>query len=110
MPIFLNFLGIGGDHTQDALNDSFLKIDTDFLKLSTAPTTDAFLKIESGHKIKIAFDVIDDAFLKLSEGFHKIDSVAIELDSFAAMVRTAVALPIDTATEPTRPGTDRPDM
>src|SRR5215472_18131091 len=70
-----------GKHIE--LNDAFLKIDTDFFKLAGADTTDSFLKIEESNQVKHDISVIGGTFFKLSEAFHKIDSVAEALDSFA---------------------------
>ncbi len=82
MPIFFDFFpGFANDHTQDALNDAFVTIGTDFLKLSTADTTADFLKLETDHKVTVTFDVIGDAFAKLGQDL-KIDTAAVGLDSF----------------------------
>jgi hypothetical protein len=85
MPIFDNFFKFGGpgsEHAQDVLNDAFLKIDEDFLKLSSADGTDAFLKLESDHVIKHDMLTIGDSFHKLSENFLKIADGALKLDAF----------------------------
>jgi hypothetical protein len=76
-----SFLKLNDRHEQGALNDAFLKIDDDLLKLSTA-STDSFLKIEHEHSLKIDFDVIGDGFLKLGQDFHKIDTALGLIDNF----------------------------
>jgi hypothetical protein len=55
------------------LNNAFLKIDDDLLKLSNA-NADNFLKIEHQGALKIDFNVIGDAFLKLGADFHRVDT------------------------------------
>ena len=66
---------------QDALNDAFNKIDDTLLKISSA-NTDDFLKIEHDRAIKGEFAVIGDAFLKLSNDFHKISIAGELIDQF----------------------------
>ena len=70
-----SFLKIEGIHDDTRLNNAFLKIDDDFLKLSNA-NADSFLQFE--HKHKVDFNVIGDAFLKLGIDFHKVDT-AVDL-------------------------------
>ena len=60
---FAEFIGAH----EHKLNDAFLKIDADFLKLSSAKG-DSFLKIE--HELKHDFDVIGDAFQKVGRQFE----------------------------------------
>ena len=79
--LFDSFLRFAGIREQAALNDAFLKIDDDLLKLSTA-TTDSFLKIEQERSLKIDFDVIGDAFHKLGNDFLKIDLATRLVDDF----------------------------
>jgi hypothetical protein len=76
---FLKFDGIDSRHEQVALNNAFLKIDSDFLKLSSA-NPDTFLKLEHDHSLKVDFDVIGDAFVKLASDFNKIASAGTIID------------------------------
>jgi hypothetical protein len=78
MPIFLKFGGIGEDGD---LNEAFLKIDSDFLKLSSAGA-DSFLKVEADATIKHDVNVIGGSFIKLSDDFLKISDGALKVDSF----------------------------
>jgi hypothetical protein len=71
MPIFIKF---GGED----LNEAFLKIDTDFLKLSSA-STDSFLKVEA--KIKDVINDIGGAFIKLGESFDDLSESAVKIDT-----------------------------
>lgn len=63
-----------------ALENAFLKIDADFLKLSTA-STDNFLKIEDTAQIKHDISIVGNFFLKLDDDFLKIDDTALKIDS-----------------------------
>jgi hypothetical protein len=76
MPIFVNFSGLGGD----TLNDAYMKIDADFLKLSSAGP-DTFVKVEADHVIKYDISVIGDSFHKLGDDFVKISDAASAIDS-----------------------------
>jgi hypothetical protein len=76
-----SFLKLIDRRQQGALDDAFLKIDADLLKLSTA-SADTFLKIEHDHSVKIDFDVVGDAFLKLGQDFHKVDTALGLIDDF----------------------------
>ena len=80
-----SFLKLNSRHEQGALNDAFVKIDDDLLKLSTA-STDSFLKIEHDRSVKIDFDVIGDGFLKVGQDFHKIDTALGLIDNFVVKV------------------------
>jgi hypothetical protein len=82
MPIYIKYGGLGDEHAQDVLNDAFLKIDTDFQKLSSADGTAAFLKLESDHAIKHDIFTIGSSFHKLSDDFLKIADGAYKLDAF----------------------------
>lgn len=79
MPIYIKFNGPGGEHAHDLLNDAFLKIDEDFLKLSNA-APDTFLKVEASHQIKENISAIGDWFYKLDAGFLKIGDVGLKID------------------------------
>ena len=83
--LFDSFLKFAGIREQAALNDAFLKIDDDLLKLSNA-SADSFLKIEHERSLKIDVSVIGDAFLKLGNDFHKIDLGLRLLDDFVVKV------------------------
>jgi hypothetical protein len=72
MPIFMNFLG------RDAVNDAFLKIDADFLKLSKAGPD--FLLELKGPQIKHEISVIGGAFDKLGDAFIKLSDAALKID------------------------------
>jgi hypothetical protein len=63
-----------------ALRNAFLKIDTDFLTLSTA-TGDTFLKIEDSAQLKHDISVIGNFFLKLDDDFLRIANTAVKIDS-----------------------------
>jgi hypothetical protein len=76
---FLKIEGIGQGALK--LNEAFLKIDDDLLKLSNA-NADNFLKIEHDVAVKIDFNVIGDAFLKLGIDFHQVDTAAHLIDNF----------------------------
>jgi hypothetical protein len=75
------FRAFASDESQDALNDAFHKIDSDFLKISSADGTAAFLKLEDSHKNTQIVDIIGDTFIKLGEGFLKHADTSLELDS-----------------------------
>ncbi len=60
---FAEFIGAH----EHKIDNAFLKINSDFLKLSSA-TGDNFLKIE--HELKHDFDVIGDAFHKIGQQFE----------------------------------------
>ena len=80
-----------------ALKYAFLKIDTDFLKLSSA-TGDTFLKIEDSGQLKHDVSVIGNFFLKLDDDFLKIADTAVKIDSL--VVKLA---PIGSPLTPTSP-------
>jgi hypothetical protein len=86
--LFDSFLRFTGVREQAALNDAFLKIDGDLLKLSTA-SADSFLKIEHERSLKIDFDVVGDAFHKLGNDFLKIDLGMRLVDDFVVKVAGA---------------------
>ncbi len=77
---FLKLDGIEGRHEQSVLNNAFLKIDSDLLKLSNA-NADTFLKLEHERSLKFEFDVIGDAFVKLAGDFSKIASAGLLIDN-----------------------------
>jgi hypothetical protein len=77
---FLKLDGIDGRHEQSVLNNAFVKIDSDLLKLSSA-NTDTFVKIEHDRSVKLEFDVIGDAFIKLAGDFNKIASAGMLVDN-----------------------------
>jgi hypothetical protein len=78
--LFDSFLKL--DRREEALLDTaFQQIGSDFLKLSGA-NADNFLKIEHDHSLKIDFDVIGDAFLKISSDFSHGAVAASLLDQF----------------------------
>jgi hypothetical protein len=78
---FLKLAGFDNRHQQAELNEAFLKIDGDFLKLSSA-NADTFLKVEHQHALKQDFDVIGDAFLKVGRSFGEIASAGALIDEF----------------------------
>jgi hypothetical protein len=78
---FLKLAGFDDRRGQDALNDAFLKIDGDLLKLSSA-NADTFVKLEHDRSIKLDFDVIGDAFIKLSTSFEHIALAGALVDDF----------------------------
>jgi hypothetical protein len=78
---FLKLDGIGGRREQAALDNAFLKIDADLLKLSNA-NADNFLKIEHDRSLKLEFDVIGEAFLKLGSDFNRGATAARLVDQF----------------------------
>lgn len=82
MPIDLKFDGPDGEQSHGALHDAFLKIDEDFLKLSSA-TPETLLKVEAGHQIENNISAIGDWFLKLDGEFLKISDVGIKIDDVA---------------------------
>jgi hypothetical protein len=75
---FLKLDGIDGRGEQASLRGAFLKIDADFSKLTGAPTTESFLKLD--HKYDAVTDVIGNAFIKLSRDFDRIAEVGIKID------------------------------
>jgi hypothetical protein len=76
MPIFVKFNGLGGD----TFNDAVLKIDADFLKISSA-SPDAFLKVEADHGVKFDIGIIGDTFHKFGDDFIKLSDAASAIDS-----------------------------
>ena len=74
MPIFVKYEGVGGEY---GLEDAFLKIDADFLKLSSA-SADTFVKVEAEPGIKHDINVIGDSFFKESDEFLKISDAGGE--------------------------------
>jgi hypothetical protein len=103
---FLKLAGFGHRREQDALNDAFLKIDGDLLKLSSA-NPDTFVKLEHDHGLKLDFDVIGDAFIKLSRSFDHIalagalvDDFVLKLTGATSGVFTAAAVVGDGAPNP----------
>jgi hypothetical protein len=93
---FLKLAGFDGRHEQAALNDAFLKIDGDFLKLSSA-NSDTFVKIEHRPGLQHDFDVIGDAFIKLSHDFGKIAFAGALIDDFFLKVTAATTAELNTA-------------
>lgn len=91
---FLKLSGFDRRQEQAALNDAFLKIDGDFLKLSDA-NADNFVKIE--HKVDHEFDVIGGAFIKLGEDFGKIAFAGALVDDFVLKVTQATTTEVPTA-------------
>jgi hypothetical protein len=83
--LFDSFLKLAGfdnnRHQQAELNEGFLKIDGDLLKLSSA-SPDTFLKVEHDRSLKLDFDVIGDAFIKLGRSFGQIASAGAVIDEF----------------------------
>jgi hypothetical protein len=103
---FLKLAGFGDRREQDVLNDAFLKIDGDLLKLSSA-NADTFVKLEHNHALKLDFDVIGDAFIKLSRSFDHIalagalvDDFVLKLTGATSGVFTAAAVVGDGAPNP----------
>lgn len=99
MPIYIKFNGPGGEQTRDALNDAFLNVDEDFLKLSSA-TPDTFLKVEADHQIKDSvatiggwFQKLDSEFVKISDVGLKVDDTVLKLTQPATLSAAAVELP-----------------
>jgi len=78
MPIFVKYEGVGGEY---GLEDAFLKIDADFLKLSSA-SADTFVKVEAEPGIKHDINVIGDSFFKESDEFLKISDAGAKIDAF----------------------------
>jgi hypothetical protein len=78
-----------------ALKNAFLKIDTDFLKLSAA-TGDTFLKIEDSGQFKHDVSVIGNFFLKLDNDFLKIADTALKIDSLVVKLNPMVSFNSDT--------------
>jgi hypothetical protein len=85
---FLKLAGFDDRRGQDALNDAFLKIDGDLLKLSSA-NADTFVKLEHDRSIKLDLDVIGDAFIKLSNSFEHIALAGALIDDFVVKVTGA---------------------
>jgi hypothetical protein len=98
---FLKLSGFDGRHEQAALNDAFVKIDSDFLKLSDA-NADNFVKIE--HKVDRDFDVIGGAFIKLGEDFGRIAFVGALIDDFVLKVTQATIAEVPTPAADVAPG------
>jgi hypothetical protein len=98
---FLKLSGFDRRQEQAALNDAFLKIDGDFLKLSDA-NADNFVKIE--HKVDHEFDVIGGAFIKLGEDFGKIAFAGALVDDFVLKVTQATTTEVPTAAADVAPG------
>src|SRR4029077_8699235 len=71
---FDDFADFIGAHEQTELAGALLKIDSDFLKLSSA-SGDAFLKIEHDPSLKHDVDVIGDSFLKIARQFDVMATV-----------------------------------
>lgn len=78
---FLKLDGIDGRREQAVLDNAFLKIDADLLKLSNA-NADTFLKFEHDPSLKLEFEVIGDAFLKLGSDFNKGATAGRLIDQF----------------------------
>jgi hypothetical protein len=87
---FLKLAGFGDRREQDVLNDAFLKIDGDLLKLSSA-NADTFVKLEHNHALKLDFDVIGDAFIKLSRSFDHIALAGALVDDFVLKLTGATS-------------------
>jgi hypothetical protein len=87
---FLKLAGFGDRREQDVLNDAFLKIDGDLLKLSSA-NADTFVKLEHNHALKLDFDVIGDAFIKLGRSFDHFALAGARLDDFVLKVTGATS-------------------
>ena len=84
----LKLAGFDDRRGQDALNDAFVKIDGDLLKLSSA-NADTFVKLEHDRSIKLDLDVIGDAFIKLSNSFEHIALAGALIDDFVVKVTGA---------------------
>lgn len=93
---FLKLAGFDGRQEQAALDNAFLKIDGDFLKLSSA-NADAFLKIEHAPALKHDFHVIGDAFLKLGQDFGKIAFAGALVDDFFLKITAATTAEVTAA-------------
>lgn len=71
---FDDFADFIGAHEQTELAGALLKIDSDFLQLSSA-SGDAFLKIEHDPSFKHDVDVIADSFFKIARQFDVMATV-----------------------------------
>jgi hypothetical protein len=98
---FLKLSGFDSRHEQAALNDAFVKIDSDFLRLSDA-NSDTFVKLE--HKVDREFDTIGNAFIKLGQDFGKIAFVGALIDDFVLKVTQATTAEPRAAAADVAPG------
>ena len=97
---FLKLDGFGGPEEQYKLNEAFLKIDSALSDLESADGTAAFIKLEHSRAIKIEFETIGGAFIKLGDGVSDIANVALKIDDFVIKLTNAGAgsVTVDAAT------------